>query len=71
MSNDKRTMPTKYRVVCMRHYYDTLHTLDLYTAVNAAVMHAMLPCDKVEVHSPSWEIIDWKALDEQWRMGKP
>ena len=58
-------MQTKYRVYCWRHRYDTLHTIDSKgTAINAARMHALLPCDKVEITGPDNKAVEWKEKEQ-------
>lgn len=51
----------KFRVRCGRHNYDTLLTLYRGTAINAARMHALLPCESVEVLDYQGKPIDWKT----------
>jgi hypothetical protein len=58
-------MNKKFRVKCSHHRYDTLFTLDtLGGAITAARMHALLPCDKVEITDTKNQIIDWRTAKE-------
>lgn len=50
-----------YRVICVRHGYDTLYTLSRGTAVSAAAMHALLPCTTVTVTRRGGELVNWQA----------
>lgn len=50
-----------YRVICVRHGYDTLYSLSRGTAVSAAAMHALLPCTTVTVTRKGGELVNWQA----------
>lgn len=52
-----------FRVRCTRHQYDTLTSLTEGTAITAARMHALLPCDAVEVTDGYGKTIDWRESE--------
>lgn len=54
-----------YRVKCGRHNYDTLHSMDIGTAIQAARMHAMLPCTEVKVIGIYGNEVQWQEREEQ------
>lgn len=50
-----------YRVKCLEHNYDTHLTIDTQgTAIAAARMHSMLPCEKVEVTDAQGKVVEWR-----------
>jgi len=50
-----------YKVTCSIHAYDTEYDMVKGTAVTAARMHSLLPCDSVRVLDQDNKEIDWKA----------
>ena len=58
-------MNDKYRVRCGIHRYDTLFNLSKDGAITSARMHAMLPCDKVEVTDKDGKQVEWREKEIQ------